>query len=131
MNMVASADLFKDIMVGKIGKVMDRAVEVNIFIIIAPCIFSKIIYATHGDHPIYKIGPAEKKVSTMQGAERSATNNDRRIPAGTVPDKRDHLMMNIIIELHMPDHLISGVHIVIHPALIIHAVNGKDFAFSL
>src|SRR5258706_8110703 len=55
MQVTAAAYLLKDIVIGKIRNIMLRTVEIYIFIIVAFCIFRKIIHTAHGNYTINKI----------------------------------------------------------------------------
>src|ERR1700741_906834 len=60
MNMLALPDLLKYGMIRKIAHIMKRTVEVYIIIKITLGVFGEVIYTTHGNDTIDKIGSFQK-----------------------------------------------------------------------
>src|SRR5450631_1728890 len=102
MYVVTAANLCQNIMIIKVGQVMYRAVEINIVVKITFCVFGQIINAAHSQATVDNIGPFKKQIGTVKGAKRSAAGNNGRFPTGTVSDKRNYFVIDIIIKLVLP-----------------------------
>src|SRR5687768_13719658 len=110
---------------------MNRTVEIDVFIIITPGIFCKVINAAHGDDAIEQIWSFKEEVGAVQCAKRGTAYDYRCIPTCAVLNKRNHLFVNIVIELHVPHYLMTRIHVIVHPAFVVDAVDGKHLTLPL
>src|SRR5262249_51997303 len=65
VDMAAAAYLFEYVMIGEVRYIMLRTVEVYVFVVVALCIFGKVIHAAHRNYSIYKVRPFQKKIHAM------------------------------------------------------------------
>ena len=131
MDVAAFFDQRQIIFIIEVGQILYRRVEIDIFIVIAFCITAQVVIAAHGYNAIDEVGAAEEEVGGVQGAKRSPAGNNGRFLAGHILDKRYNLVKNIFVELLVADGLMSGMHILVEPALRVDAVDRKHLHLTL
>lgn len=114
-------------MVGKVGNVVLRRIEVHLFVKESTRIFRQIVDPAHGNDPMYDLWPFKKKVHSMQCTKGSAAGDDRSIRRAMIADVRDHFIKDIFVELIMSYGFMSRLHFPIHPTFVVNAVNREYF----
>jgi hypothetical protein len=126
VNMTAFPDLFQDGMVGQIGQVVAGTVEVDVFVKISLRILCEVIYSAHGKTSVDQVRPVKKQVGTVKGSEGCPAGDYRCFPAAVGADEGNYFLKHILVKLLVSDGFVSRVHLIVHPAFVVDAIDRKD-----
>ncbi len=118
------------VIVVQIWQILHGRIEIHVLVVVALGVCTQVVAAAHCDHAVQQIRAFEIQIRRVQCPQRRAGDDNRRILAGRVFNKRNNFVVNVFVELHMPDRLVARVHLIIEPAFAVDAVDRKDLHFA-
>ena len=114
------------VVVGEVGQVVERGVEVDVLVPIAVGVVLEVVAAAHRDAAVEEIGAAEKGVGGVQRAEGGAGDDGLHAAGALRVDERRDLVAHVGVELLVADGLVPRVHVVVEPALAVDGIDRED-----